>query len=60
LKSDGVYVGEVIVAGPVKGTAVEKSGVGKEIGPAIEPARIADTFWRLLKRRDEIRARVTP
>ena len=60
LKRDGVYVGEVIVVGPVKGTASEKSGVGKEIGPTIEPARIASTFWRLLERRDEIRARVTP
>jgi NADP-dependent 3-hydroxy acid dehydrogenase YdfG len=60
LKRDGVYVGEVIVAGPVQGTAIEKTGLGKELGAAIEPARIADTFWGLLERRDEIRARVSP
>jgi hypothetical protein len=53
-------VAEVLVAGPVKGTAIEKAGVGRGRGPAIEPASIADTFWRLFERRDEIRARVEP
>jgi len=60
LKSEGVYVGEVLVAGPIKGTAIEKHGFGKELGPAIEPASIADTFERLLRQRDEIRARLAP
>jgi NAD(P)-dependent dehydrogenase (short-subunit alcohol dehydrogenase family) len=53
LKGDGVYVGEVTIAGVVKGTGPDAPGM-----PTIEGAAIADTFWRLYKARDEIRARI--
>jgi NAD(P)-dependent dehydrogenase (short-subunit alcohol dehydrogenase family) len=51
LKPEGVYVGEVMVAGAVKGTAFAAEG-------GIEGSAIADEFWRLYKARDEIRARI--
>jgi NAD(P)-dependent dehydrogenase (short-subunit alcohol dehydrogenase family) len=53
LKDDGVFVGEVTIAGVVRGTGPEDPGM-----PTIEGAAIADAFWRLYKARDEIRARV--
>jgi NAD(P)-dependent dehydrogenase (short-subunit alcohol dehydrogenase family) len=53
LKGEGVYVGEVTIAGIVKGTGPESPGA-----PIIEGAAIADTFWRLYKARDEVRARI--
>lgn len=53
LKPDGVYVGEVMIAGLVKGTAWDTGGQG------IEPATIAGRFWDLFKARDGIRARVS-
>ena len=54
LKEDGVYVGEVMVAGAVKGTAFAGDGGG------IESAAIADKFWNLYQARDEIRDRIAP
>lgn len=53
LKGEGVYVGEVTIAGIVKGTGPESPGV-----PMIEGKAIAEAFWRLYKARDAIRARV--
>jgi NAD(P)-dependent dehydrogenase (short-subunit alcohol dehydrogenase family) len=53
LSGDGVYVGEVTVAGIIKGTPYD-SGQG-----AIEGSRIADKFWELLQARGEIRATVS-
>ncbi|HEY1448691.1 MAG TPA: SDR family NAD(P)-dependent oxidoreductase [Caulobacteraceae bacterium] len=53
LKGDGVYVGEVTIAGVVKGTGPDAPGA-----PTIEGAAIADAFWRLYQARDEVRARV--
>jgi NADP-dependent 3-hydroxy acid dehydrogenase YdfG len=53
LKSEGVYVGEVTIAGLVKGTGPDSPGV-----PVLEPSTIADAFWRLYKGREETRARV--
>jgi NADP-dependent 3-hydroxy acid dehydrogenase YdfG len=53
LKDDGVYVGEVTIAGAVKGTAFADGR------PAIEPSRIADAFWRLYQGRGENYARVS-
>ena len=41
LKSDGVYVGEVMVGGAVKGTAWAAGGDG------IDPSTIAEAFWTL-------------
>jgi NADP-dependent 3-hydroxy acid dehydrogenase YdfG len=52
LKDDGVYVGEVTIAGAVKGTA----WAGED---GIEGSKIADTFWRLYQARDENRAMVS-
>jgi NADP-dependent 3-hydroxy acid dehydrogenase YdfG len=53
LKGDGVYVGEVMVAGAVKGTAFHTGGDG------IEASTIADKFWELYQARGEIRARIS-
>ena len=52
LKGDGVFVGEVMVAGVVKGTAWST-------GAGIAPETIADTFWALYQARGEVRARVS-
>ncbi len=52
LKDDGVYVGEVTIAGAVKGTA----WAGED---GIEGAKIAGEFWRLYQERDEIRTMVS-
>ena len=52
LKDDGVYVGEVMIAGAVKGTAWADGG-------GIEASVVAGKFWDLYTARDEIRARVS-
>ena len=52
LKGEGVYVGEVNIAGVVQGAGPENPGV-----PMIEGAAIADKFWRLYRARGEIRDR---
>jgi short-subunit dehydrogenase len=52
LKGDGVYVGEVMVAGTVKGTAWDSGNA------TIEAATIANKFWELYQGRGEIRARI--
>ena len=51
LKDDGVYVGEVTIAGTIKGTAWDT-------GAGIEPSAVADAFWGLYQARDEVRARI--
>jgi hypothetical protein len=48
LKSEGIYVGEVIVVGSVKGTAFDK-GQAK-----LEPSAIAEQFWKIYSGRTEI------
>jgi NAD(P)-dependent dehydrogenase (short-subunit alcohol dehydrogenase family) len=53
LKGDGVYVGEVMVAGMVKGTAWDNGQGG------IDSAAIADKFWELYQARQETRARIS-
>ena len=53
LKGDGVYIGEVMVAGAVKGTAFASGGDG------IESSAIANQFWDLYRARSEIRARIS-
>jgi NAD(P)-dependent dehydrogenase (short-subunit alcohol dehydrogenase family) len=53
LKDDGVYVGEVMVAGAVKGTAFASGGDG------IDPSRISTKFWELYQARGEVRARIS-
>ncbi|MGH6992515.1 MAG: SDR family oxidoreductase [Caulobacteraceae bacterium] len=52
LRGEGVFVGEVMVAGAVKGTPFELDQGG------LESAHIAEAFWRLYKDRGEIRARI--
>jgi NADP-dependent 3-hydroxy acid dehydrogenase YdfG len=54
LKGEGVYVGEVMVAGTVKGTAFDNGGSG-----TIESSAIANAFWRLYKARGDTRTRIT-
>jgi NAD(P)-dependent dehydrogenase (short-subunit alcohol dehydrogenase family) len=56
LSDDGIYVGEVTVAGVVKGTAWDSGGADI---PGIEGSRIANTFWDLYQARGEVRARVS-
>jgi NADP-dependent 3-hydroxy acid dehydrogenase YdfG len=52
LRAEGIYVGEVTIAGNVQGTAYDK-------GNAIPASKIADKFWELYQARDQVRARVT-
>jgi NADP-dependent 3-hydroxy acid dehydrogenase YdfG len=51
LKGDSVYVGEVMIAGVIKGTPWDN-------GAGIEPSTVANRFWELYQARGEIRARV--
>jgi NADP-dependent 3-hydroxy acid dehydrogenase YdfG len=53
LKGEGVYVGEVMVAGTVKGTAWDQGQA------TLESSAIANKFWELYQARGEIRARVS-
>jgi NADP-dependent 3-hydroxy acid dehydrogenase YdfG len=53
LKSEGVYVGEVMVAGTIKGSAWDNGKAN------IEGSAIAEKFWSLYQARGEIRARVS-
>jgi hypothetical protein len=53
VKGEGVYVGEVMVAGAVKGTAFADGRAG------IDAAAIASLFWDLYKARGEVRARIS-
>jgi NADP-dependent 3-hydroxy acid dehydrogenase YdfG len=52
LKSQGVYVGEVMVHGPIKGTPAAPD-------KAIDPAVIAAKHWAIYQSRSETRASVT-
>jgi NAD(P)-dependent dehydrogenase (short-subunit alcohol dehydrogenase family) len=54
LKPEGVYVGEVMVAGAVTGTPYDSGG------PSIDAGAIADKFWELHQARGEVRARIAP
>ena len=51
LKGDGIYVGQVTIAGTVKGTAWESPD-------SIDPSDVADKFWQLHQNRSEVRARI--
>jgi NAD(P)-dependent dehydrogenase (short-subunit alcohol dehydrogenase family) len=54
LEGDGVYVGEVMVAGMVKGTLWDASGAA-----TLEASTIAEKFWELYQARSDIRGRVS-
>lgn len=51
LRAFDIYVGEVTIAGSVKGTPTATP-------TAIEPTEIAETFWRLFQVRDTTRVRI--
>ncbi|MGA2951365.1 MAG: hypothetical protein ABSD80_03930, partial [Caulobacteraceae bacterium] len=53
LKDDGIFFGQVMVAGMVKGTAWDTGGGG------IDPATVAGRFWDLYQGRGESYARVS-
>ena len=53
LKGEGVYVGEVTVAGAIKGTAWDTGTA------TIESATVANKFWELYRARGETGARVS-
>jgi len=48
LAGEGVYVGEVVVTAMVKGTAFDRGNA------TLEPAVVADRFWELAERRDQV------
>jgi hypothetical protein len=48
LKGEGVYVGEVVVLGQVKGTAFDSGQA------TLDPSDIADRFWQIYQGRTEI------
>lgn len=52
LKADGVYVGEVMVAGMIKGTAWDNGSA------TLDASTIANKFWELYRARGDVRARV--
>ncbi len=54
LKDDGVYVGEVMIAGVIKGTRFDSGA-----SDAIKASTVANRFWELYRTRGETRARVT-
>ena len=53
LKDEGILVGEVTVAGVIRGTGPENPGV-----PMVEGQTIADAFWELYQARGPLRKRV--
>ncbi len=54
LKADGVYVGEVMIAGSIKGTSWAAGNPN-----AIEPSRVGEAFFTLYDQRTETYARLS-
>lgn len=52
LEANGVYVGQVMIDGTVKGTAWDRPD-------SIDPNKVADAFWELYQRRDTRRIRLS-
>jgi NAD(P)-dependent dehydrogenase (short-subunit alcohol dehydrogenase family) len=52
LKPEGVYVGEVVVLSMVKGTAFDSGNA------TLDPARVADEFWKLYSARNQTSATI--
>jgi NAD(P)-dependent dehydrogenase (short-subunit alcohol dehydrogenase family) len=52
LKSDGIYVGELMVLNPVKGTAWDSGNA------TLEASAIANKFWELFRTRTEVWAQI--
>jgi hypothetical protein len=53
LKGEGVYVGEVMVAGIVKGTPWDNGTAN------LDASTIANKFWEIYQARAEVRARIS-
>lgn len=53
LKSDGIYVGELMVLGTVKGTAWDSGNA------TLDPSAIANKFWELYRGRTEVWAQIS-
>jgi NADP-dependent 3-hydroxy acid dehydrogenase YdfG len=53
LKADNIFVGEVTIAGAVRGTPFDNGT------QTLEAADVANEFWKLFQERGEIRGRVT-
>jgi hypothetical protein len=53
LKGEGIYVGEVMVAGNIKGSAWDKGAA------TVDGSMVANKFWELYQARREVRARVS-
>ncbi len=53
LKGDGIYVGEIMVAGTVKGSAFDQAGRG-----TIEGSAVAAKFWEMYSARTDLRAKI--
>jgi NAD(P)-dependent dehydrogenase (short-subunit alcohol dehydrogenase family) len=53
LKSEGVYVGEVMVHGTIKNTPSSDNN-------SVDPVLIAEEYWRIYQARNETRADVSP
>ena len=55
LRGEGVYVGEVMIAGAVRSTALPGNTAGM-----IEADAVAETFWEMYTARREVRATIKP
>jgi short-subunit dehydrogenase len=53
LKGDGIYVGEVMVAGTIKGSAWDSGSAN------LDGSTIANKFWELYQARSDVRARIS-
>jgi short-subunit dehydrogenase len=53
LKGDGIYVGEVMVLGAIKGTAWDSGNA------TLEASAVADKFFGIFKERTEVRTRIS-
>jgi hypothetical protein len=54
LEADGVYVGEIMISGIIKGTSFDRGQ-----GPTIDAKTVAAKYWELYTARKDIRATLT-
>ena len=52
LKADGIYVGQVMIAGLIKGSRPDIPG-------GIETSAVADKFWEIYQAREEVRVKIS-
>jgi NADP-dependent 3-hydroxy acid dehydrogenase YdfG len=50
LEADGIYVGEIMISGTIKGTPFDRGQ-----GPTIEGKTVAEKYWELYKARKDVR-----